>query len=465
MIEKPLIFSESSNGVKSAAAQLWWNHHCNVMAESLAEGEMPQPKWTSVATAALVSLFAGDAIAQRATRPDEKRRADAARESKIDTARAWASQQQQRVDELFDRAERFGVSPKFGTLGQGSGLAFGAVYRRDATGRWPLDLEGSARFSIRGYELYEFRLGRLHDRDHRTTIEPADESIASQFDVSKDRKEGLGLYLDVRYRHSPLHRFYGPGPDARLADRSSFLLRGASYDIVTEYQPRNWLGLAMRAGLLDLNVGSGRDTRRPSIERLITDASAVPGLSRQPLFLHLATGVALDGRDSAVAPRSGGMVGVLLSRFESLGGLEADFSRVALDARYFVPAFERSVVAVRALASSDRAADSARVPFYLQQFLGGGDTLRGFERSRFRDTSLLHLSAEYRFDVHRKFELAGFYDVGQVAPRLAAVSLRRFETSWGGGVRFKQRGKVKLRLDWARSREGQRLILSGGPAF
>ncbi len=175
----------------------------------------------------------------------------------------------------------------------------------------------------------------------------------------------------------------------------------------------------------------------------------------------------LDGRDSAAAPRAGGMLGVMLSRFDGRGGSEADFWRVASDARYFVPASARSVVALRLLTSSDHAGDGARVPFYLQQPLGGGDTLRGFDRARFRDASLLLMSGEYRFDVHPAIELAGFIDAGQVAPKLGSLSLAQFESSWGGGVRWKSGSKrtVKFRVDYAVSSTSRHLILSASPAF
>jgi len=183
------------------------------------------------------------------------------------------------------------------------------------------------------------------------------------------------------------------------------------------------------------------------------------------VFAHLAAALALDGRDSAEAPRSGGFLGLMLARFDGLGSGNHDFTRVALDARHYTPATKTSVVAFRVLASHDFTRPAARVPFYLQQTLGGADTLRGFERARFRDSSLLNVSAEYRFDVHPMIEVAAFGDVGQVASRFAGMSPGRFRTSLGAGVRFKNRGTVRLRLDWAVSREGHRVILAAGPAF
>jgi hypothetical protein len=378
--------------------------------------------------------------------------------------REWADKQEDRVERIAKRFDSVGITPEVGTLGQGSGLAAGATFRKNRVAGSPLDLETGVGFSYRGYERYDFRLGLLTDRKGRTTLRPADDHIASHFDAYKERVPGFGMYVDVRYRHSPLHRFFGMGPVTRDEDRTSFLLRGASYDLVTEYQATRWLGFAVRGGILDFEVGPGGDTKRPSTE-LVFDDGAAPGLRRQPAYFHAGLATAIDGRDSAEAPRSGGMIGLMAWRFDSIDTARDDFSRLAMDARYYVPASGRSVLAFRALASRDFADSGGRVPFYMEQTLGGGDTLRGFERARFRDAALMNVSAEYRFDVHPMVELAGFGDVGQVAPRLSNLAARRFQTSWGAGLRFKHRGSVKFRADWAISREGQRLILSTGPVF
>ena len=380
----------------------------------------------------------------------------------VERIRAWIEKQRDRYDVAADRLESVGLAPEIGTLGHGSGLAAGLRFRRGlAPG---IDAEAAASFSYRGYERYDLRVGRLAGRKSRTTLRPADDDVTSQFDAFTDRAPGLGFYADLRYRHSPQIRFFGIGSDTAADDRTSFLARGASYDLVAEYQPRKWLGVAARAGVLDLEVGPAQGGSAPSTGAVFDERTA-PALSQQPLYVHAGAALVLDRRDSASAPRSGGLLGLLAWRFDALDTAAADFSRVALDGRYFVPVTVASVVALRAVTSMDIGDGRGRVPFYLQQTLGGGDTLRGFERARFRGPSLVNLSAEYRWDVHPWIELAGFGDGGQVGSSLRTLAPRRLETSWGAGVRVKKSGAVKFRLDFATSREGRRLIFSTSPAF
>jgi hypothetical protein len=381
-------------------------------------------------------------------------------------ARAWGEKQYERVSRFTKPMNDKGFTPEILTLGQGSGLAAGLTWKGEQIGGSPIDLETFAGYSYRGYELYDMRIGLLRDRKARTTLRTADSHIASQFDASKQRVPGLGLYGHLQYRHSPRHRYWGEGPDSEKEDASSFLMRGGSYEMVAEYQRSNFFGFAVRGGILDIEVGPGEDGNRPDTQDLFNEATA-PGLRRQPAFAHLAGGMTFDTRDAVGSPRSGGVLGLLTSRFHAInpGPEDLSFSRVAIDGRYFLPASSRSVVALRLLASRDFGDSGGRVPFYLQQTLGGGDVMRGFDRARFRDTALMTVSAEYRFDVHKNVELAAFGDAGQVAPSFSALAPGHFETSWGVGVRAKHKRNVLFRTDAAWSREGLRFIFSAGPVF
>ena len=379
---------------------------------------------------------------------------------------AWAEKQQQRFSKFTKPITDAGFSAEIGTLGQGSGLAASLHWRRDRLFGSPIDIESSAGYSYRGYELYDVRFGRLRNFKNRTTLRSGDAHIATQFDAYKEREPGFGLYGNIRYRHSPMNRYWGTGPDTAQEARTSFTTRGASYEIVTEYQPSTFFGIGARAGLLDLEVAPGGDTKRPSTH-LIFDDTTAPGLRRQPAYAYAAVGTSFDTRDAPALPRGGGLLGLLVSRFDAIhtGPEDLSFNRVALDGRYFVPATSRSVVALRVLTLRDFPDGGARVPFYMQQTLGGGDTLRGFERARFRDTALITFSAEYRFNVHKYVELAAFGDAGQVARGFSDFSLPDFQTAWGTGVRIKHKESILFRMDWGFSREGQRLILSTGPVF
>jgi outer membrane protein assembly factor BamA len=123
------------------------------------------------------------------------------------------------------------------------------------------------------------------------------------------------------------------------------------------------------------------------------------------------------------------------------------------------------VLAVRGLASSDLAGDTGDTPFYLQQSLGGGETLRSFHSYRFPDQALAHASIEYRWRAHRYVEIAPFLDAGTVARALSRLSLGSFKMSPGVGIRARTNRRAIARLDWAHGSEGHRIVIGTGPIF
>jgi len=360
-----------------------------------------------------------------------------------------------------------GVYPRGQNIASGSETGFGVRLWRPDLGSSPLDLHASAFHSIRGYEFYDLQFGRLAHRGLRFPVRSTKgDDVYELGDLARLDAGHLSLYGSVRYRHFPQTAFYGLGGDSRPGDRTNFLHQDALYEVVAGYQARR-RGVAafLRAGVLQAFVGPGTHELTPTVRSVFDDASA-PGLERQPDFLHLTASVLADGRDRPFNPHRGGILALAATRFDERGGDEFTFHRIAGDARgYATLGSPQRVLAVRALASADRPASGARVPFYLQETLGGNRTLRGFASYRFRGETLLLLQAEYRWEAWPALELALFADAGRAFGRGEDFSIRGLATDYGIGVRLKTHLDVLARCDVARSREGTRVLFSLGPSF
>ena len=130
--------------------------------------------------------------------------------------------------------------------------------------------------------------------------------------------------------------------------------------------------------------------------------------------------------------------------------------------QHYIPFWNLSrVLALRALVHEADEIGAAQVPFYLMPTLGGTRSLRGFERQRFRDRSLLLLSAEYRYEVNAFLMAALFYDAGQVAPDWSVFTLKRMRDDYGFGLRFGSSNAVALRADVALGGEGAARFMFG----
>lgn len=354
---------------------------------------------------------------------------------------------------------------KFGNISTDSGFAPGVRHWNPRLGGSSLAVQSSAAYSVRGYQLYDLQFGKGQGGASEFFVRSAASPLASKFGDFPEQDRRFFLYADLRYRRFPQEDFFGVGPVSRKSDRTDFVLEDASYDVVGGYQVNRWLGVGAKAGFLQVNVDRGTDERFPATQELFTEASA-PGLIRQPNFFRMSSAIFIDYRDQPGNPHRGGLFGFTFSRYDDRGGSDFEFNRFAFDVRQYVALGSvQRVLALRFFTSLDDAGAARRVPFYLQQTLGGSDTLRGFREFRFRDANLLHLSAEYRWEASPALEFVLFYDAGKVFSSRSDFDFERLEKSAGIGVRFKTPRAVLFRIDAGWSIEGTRIYFKFGPSF
>lgn len=357
-----------------------------------------------------------------------------------------------------------GFYPRIGNLSTGSGFAPAVRFWSPDTGGSPFDIQSSAAYSTRGYQQYDLQFGKYDEKApeyflsaNRTGIRPVGDILV--------RERRSFLYADLRYQYFPQEDFFGLGPDSQESERTDYLQESATYSVVAGYQFARWFGAGLRAGLLQVNIGPGTDSRFPTTQEVFTPAEA-PGLYDQPLFYHLTSSAIFDLRDKPKNPHSGGMLGLSFTWVDDSRTDLFRFRRFALDGRYYLPLGSVArVLALRAFASTDSADNGQVVPFYLMDTLGGSQTLRGFREFRFRDTNLMYLSAEYRWEAVPAIEGVLFYDTGKVFSDRSDFNFDNLEDSWGAGIRLKTSNAVIVRFDVGFSREGTRYFLKFAPSF
>jgi hypothetical protein len=358
-----------------------------------------------------------------------------------------------------------GVTVAFGTVTPGSGLAGGVGYKHFNAFGPGLGYEVGGMVSFRRYQEYSAAFGRLNARSSTVELDTADRRVGALFNDSSSKEPGSALYVEARYRNYPQSVYYGEGISSLKANRADYSLSGVSVEGVWQRQFNSSIGLSVRGGVLDLHVGTGTNATLVNFEERFTPAT-VPGALEQPRFITLGAGLVRDTRPQPGAPDKGTFVGVALRRFAAGGAPDLDFSRLTFDARaYAKPIASRGVLAMRALLSSDFTDSGRNTPFYLQQSLGGGDTVRGLPSYRFRDQALYVLTAEYRWRLHRHVDITPFVDVGNTAPALSDLTLRSLKVGPGVALSVRTNRRTLARLEWATSSEGYRIVVGTGPAF
>jgi hypothetical protein len=326
---------------------------------------------------------------------------------------------------------------RLGGIGEGSGFGIGPGYRY-STGAF--DMRVSAAGSMLGYAIGEASLllpGRV--------------------------KNGGFVELYARRRDFPQEDFFGLGPLSRVDERTNFALRDTLVR-ATAGARRGGFAAGVAGGYLDPSIGAGTDTRMPSTDAVFSPLD-VPGLGEQTAFTLIEPFVEWSNADPPLNPLSGATVRSSLARYSDSDRDRYSFQRFDVDARAYLPLFQRThTIALRTWISEARPESGHQVPFYLQPTLGGSYSLRGFRTFRFRDRSVALVQAEYRWRINELVTGALFFDTGAVAPRLG--DLGTLERDYGFGLRAGGRNGVVFRADVALgSGEGARILVRFNNVF
>jgi outer membrane protein assembly factor BamA len=168
-------------------------------------------------------------------------------------------------------------------------------------------------------------------------------------------------------------------------------------------------------------------------------------------FFSLGAGARLDSRIDPTIPGDAFYAGVDWRRLFFLEGASADdVNQVTVDLRGYKRLVGQSLLAVQAIY---RVADGS-MPSYEKPFLGGGQTLRGYEPGRFLGDSAVWGSIELRVPLTSPRSVArggvhAFFDLGAVHDYGESIRSARFSQGAGIGTffRFTFIG-IRLDLGW-----------------
>jgi len=369
-----------------------------------------------------------------------------------------------RAESIFEGLNRRGIYPDAGSIVSGSGLAGGGSLRYHSFGGSRIGAELQGLWSVRGYREYVARLGVVGEARQALELERADANVTSLFnDHDSMSASSSALYIEGVQRYSPQLDFFGLGPSLG-PPKTDFGASARSLELVGQWQPTERMGFVGRAGVIDVSLSRGTNDDVPNLE-LHYDESLAPGLGQQAPWLAVGLGSAFDSRNSADLPDTGIFLAGAIWHLESLQGAPQAVTRGVVDFRWFEPLVSRSgIAAVRVLASGDLSS-GGETPFYLQYWLGGSHSLRGYSSYRLRGEALLHASVEYRWRVAPMINVVPFVDIGTVG--LSARDLWRapVHVNPGIGVWIRDDERFYFRIDWAYGREGHRLLWSLSPSF
>jgi len=359
----------------------------------------------------------------------------------------------QKGNNSFEDVNFWGFHPRLDWIARGSGAALGVRYwKPEAIG--PVDLMGSAFYSWRRYQHYDFQIGLIPNRGKKIpskSYEPG--SVEELGDIDQTGFTRFKLYVTAQFSDRTDDSYYGSGSDTDKEDRIRYRIKDFLTEGIFGYQFTPRFGFTAKGGFITHSLACGRSN--PTFCESFPNPSP-PGFETPPNYFRLHSSFLLDLRDDPGVPHRGFMAALGWEEWNNVNTDDLyDFRRWIADFRGYIPLDSRQrVIAMRANFVNSDPDSNSRVPFFLQPSLGGGESLRGFEPFRFQGDKMMLIQLEYRWEASRQIELALFGDTGTVADQGSKLSLDNLKSDWGIGFRFKSSRSTLLRIDQAFSNEG-----------
>lgn len=269
----------------------------------------------------------------------------------------------------------------------------------------------------------------------------------------------LFLNFQLSYRFLPQEKFYGIGPDSKPSELSgydrefSIALAGVEIPLA-----KTWsiFGLAHYE---HNNIYHNSGDEDPSLAALYSGAS-LPGLGTRVKIAQYQGGITIDTRNRLGNPTSGSQIILSGSYFGDLGGDDFNFWKAQGEVRQYLHLGHNRVLSARLALEVSEPVGNGQIPFYYLSELGEVETIRGYNRGRFRDEDMALASLEYSIPLWYRIDTFLFVDAGQVAKDIGR-DFRREQArfGFGGGIKVRDSKDVVAVLQVGIGRETVRAYL------
>lgn len=264
-------------------------------------------------------------------------------------------------------------------------------------------------------------------------------------------------------------RFFGFQSDSMAENETNYANQEVGLNISAGYEIVKNLQLIFGERVRKVDIRKGAVTALPFIREKFSEAQ-VPGIKG---FTAHAQRLALvyNTLDSVTMPTRGVYLRAAIEGSTQALGSDAHYRHYEAEAKGYLPLRDARFITVARFAYNQTLGDD--VPFLERSILGGENTLRGYGRNRFIDSSYFLVNLEERirvlrmpiFNVNVDWELAPFFDVGAVMETLPKLSKQQFEFNPGIGFRGVVRPNIVGRVDIGVGKDGPAVFVGLGYPF
>ncbi len=287
-----------------------------------------------------------------------------------------------------------------------------------------------------------YQTGILSENDQLSFTASGDFSQRQRYRIEWKRIQlanaPLLLNFRAQYRNLPEEDFYGIGPHTRYSDELEFDFEYTAVEGGIQYLMNEQLSVGFLGRFDHSNV---YPEDQDGDEVLITDLydrNSLPGLQTKVRTMEYQAELNWDSRNRLGNPSSGQEALFSAAIFRDVDNGPFNFRKFRADVSQYIHLGANRVIRLRLAGEmTEPESDTDRAPFYNLSELGEQESIRGFERGRFRDFDSFLASLEYRVPIWRKMDIFAFADAGQVDNDIFSdLNTKKMQFGFGGGVRL-----------------------------
>lgn len=166
-----------------------------------------------------------------------------------------------------------------------------------------------------------------------------------------------------------------------------------------------------------------------------------------------------DSRNDNYFPTSGNYSEIIYNYYSELLGSDFNSEILKASSIFYFPHFKASTLALKV----EYKYNSSGKPFFLLPSV----SLRGFDRTKYIDNTVLQMQSEERFKFSPRFAAVAFFEAGVYGPTFKELNGDSLIMSYGTGLRYQvlKKKKINLAVDVAFSDTDSAVYLRLGEAF
>ena len=186
---------------------------------------------------------------------------------------------------------------------------------------------------------------------------------------------------------------------------------------------------------------------------------SLPVISGEIKTSGLGLVVTYDSKDDNYYPTDGQTLNLIYSRDSKMIGSDYEFTRLDLNYQYYWPFRAKHILAFK----GELKNVAGLPPFFMEPTL----SMRGFDTSRYRDSSTASAHVEWRYKFAERWGMTTFYESGATASSYRDLPSGRKVQSYGAGLRWQatKEKSINLGVDLAFSGSESAVYIRAGEAF